>query len=410
MDIVTVYKKLRKQFGRYSGHFIDTEPETIIDVKPNEEIRSKYTSYEPPSVGVQAVQEYSEHFTNTETHESKEQGMLHFEGGWPKDVDTSKLASKERYIKKLENNIEDLNSFIGLRDSVEYYLQQNNAVNIYGSYFNEVVQNFHSEKSAVKTVAVFKDPCSDRRTVSKISWLPSDGSKIAMAYSSLDFQSSSKKISTNAYVWDVNNPNEPDVTLTPSSHLVSLKFNPKEIFTVAGGCYNGVVCIFDTRKGGEEVLISDLKTSHKDPIYDLHWIQSKSATFFITTSTDGAVMTWDTRNLSNPVEGDTLELRIPEEKKGECTLKGLLGGESIDYDVSYSVSFHIAIFCYCQISQLSSWWEQNKVQLSVVPEERIRVLPSIRCTMVPTIIMVQFIQFKETHSCKSTLCLLVIGL
>ncbi|EFC47121.1 hypothetical protein NAEGRDRAFT_60431 [Naegleria gruberi] len=336
MDIVTVYKKLRKQFGRYSGHFVDTEPEMIVDIKPSEEFKQKYINREPRSVGAQAVAEFSEHFTNTETHETKEQGMMHNEGGWPKDVDTSKLSSKERYIKKIENNIEDLNSFISLRDNAEYYIQQNNAINIFGSYFKETVQDFGSERSMVKTVSVFKDPCQDKRTATKISWLPSDGSKLAVAYANLDFQSSTKKIPTNAYVWDVNNANEPDVTLLPSSHLTSIRYNPKENSTVAGGCYNGVVCIFDTRKGGEEVLISDLKTSHRDPIYDIQWLQSKSATFFISTSTDGQVLTWDTRNLSNPVDSETLELRIPDDKNGECKLQGLLGGESIDYDVSYS--------------------------------------------------------------------------
>nr|CAG4717438.1 unnamed protein product [Naegleria fowleri] len=336
MDIVTVYKKPRRQFGRYCGHFVDTEPETIIDIKPSEEYKAKYITREPRAVGVQAVAELSDHFTNTETHESKEQGMNHLEGGWPKDVDTAKLSSKERYIKKIENNIEDLNSFIALRDSAEYYIQQNNSINIFGSYFKEKTLDFGSERSMVKTLSVFKDPCQDKRTVSKISWLPSDGSKLAVAYANLDFQSSSKKIPTNAYIWDVNNANEPDVTLTPSSHLVSIRYNPKDNNIVAGGCYNGVVCIFDTRKGGEEVLISDLKTSHRDPIYDLQWIQSKSATFFITTSTDGQVLTWDTRNLSNPVDSETMELRIPDDKNAECKLQGLLGGESIDYDVSYS--------------------------------------------------------------------------
>ncbi|KAL9653017.1 hypothetical protein ABK040_015532 [Willaertia magna] len=334
MDIVTVYKKTRKQFGRYCGHLDVSEPEVIIDIKPNEDVKKKYIKKEPFSTGVQAVPEFSEHYVNTLTHETKEQGMLHLEGGWPKDVDTSKLSSKERYIKKIETNMEDINSFIALRESVEHYLDQNSALDIYQDYFTDSVQDFHSEKPMAKTISVMKDPCvGSKRAVTRISWLPSDGSKIAVAYSNLDFQSFPVKTPTNAYVWDVNNPNEPEVTLLPNSPLVSIKYNPKESYTVAGGCYNGIVSVFDTRKGSEEVLISDLKYSHRDPVYEIHWLQSKSSTFFLTTSTDGQVLTWDTRSMKAPVEA--FDLKIPDDKN-EYKLQGILGGESLDYDIAYS--------------------------------------------------------------------------
>ena len=45
-----------------------------------------------------------------------------------------------------------------------------------------------------------------------------------------------------AYVWDVNNPNTPDITLASPSPLTSIGFNHKNTDHIAGGCYNGLVC------------------------------------------------------------------------------------------------------------------------------------------------------------------------
>lgn len=34
-------------------------------------------------------------------------------------------------------------------------------------------------------------------------------------------------------------PNKPELTLKPSSPLVSLEYNPKDSYVLLGGCYNG---------------------------------------------------------------------------------------------------------------------------------------------------------------------------
>ena len=49
------------------------------------------------------------------------------------------------------------------------------------------------------------------------------------------------KMPTEAYIWDITNPNQPINVLESSSPITSLKFNLKSVGVIAGGCYNGLV-------------------------------------------------------------------------------------------------------------------------------------------------------------------------
>ena len=53
---------------------------------------------------------------------------------------------------------------------------------------------------------------------------------------------------------------------------------------------------------------SPIEKSHRDPVYDMDWLQSKTGTECFSVSTDGMVYWWDTRRLGEPVE----ELRLKE--------------------------------------------------------------------------------------------------
>ena len=50
-----------------------------------------------------------------------------------------------------------------------------------------------------------------------ISWHPEGGKKVAIAYSILQFQQQPADMSLSSYVWDVSNPNYPDLELGPAS-------------------------------------------------------------------------------------------------------------------------------------------------------------------------------------------------
>ena len=109
-------------------------------------------------------------------------------------------------------------------------------------------------------------------------------------------------------------PTKPLLDLCPPYHLVSCEFNPKESHLLAGGCYNGQVCWWDSRKGGKPEGEISLSVSHIEPVYKTMWIQSKTLSEFFTASTDGTVMWWDIRKFNSPLEKLVLDPKLKEEE------------------------------------------------------------------------------------------------
>lgn len=140
---------------------------------------------------------------------------------------------------------------------------QNNAIDIYEEYFAGFATDHSAEAPNAKTVTVFKDPSSIRRSVSSINWVPDSGAKAVIAYSVLAFQQQPAGMSLSSYVWDLNNPNMPDAELLAPSQLVCAKFNVKDSNLVGAGQYNGQFTYFDTRKGSSPVDSTPTDICHR---------------------------------------------------------------------------------------------------------------------------------------------------
>jgi dynein intermediate chain 2 len=80
---------------------------------------------------------------------------------------------------------------------------------------------------------------------------------------------------------------------------------------------------WDTRKGPYPVDSSTIEKSHRDPVYNVAWVQSKTGSEFFSTSTDGQVLWWDIRKLSDPTESMLLD----PEKNGQ-----VVGGVVLDFE------------------------------------------------------------------------------
>ena len=87
MEITTVYQKERHEFGRPVNTFAPSEVAILDEFLPESEVRSQHIERNPTILDVQAIPELSETYVNTERFEYVNVGMLHLEGGWPKDVD-----------------------------------------------------------------------------------------------------------------------------------------------------------------------------------------------------------------------------------------------------------------------------------------------------------------------------------
>jgi len=84
MEIVYVYQKLRKDFGR-APKFTDLHSDILFEIMPNPEMMGEYVERNPTDVAIQCIPELSEHEANTERFELLSQSVSHLEGGWPKD-------------------------------------------------------------------------------------------------------------------------------------------------------------------------------------------------------------------------------------------------------------------------------------------------------------------------------------
>ncbi|KFQ27563.1 Dynein intermediate chain 2, axonemal, partial [Mesitornis unicolor] len=130
-------------------------------------------------------------------------------------------------------------------------------------------------------------------------------------------------------------PNKPELVLKPSSPIVSLEYNPKDSHVLLGGCYNGQMAYWDTRKGCFPVEVSTVEVSHRDPVYGAVWLQSKTGTECFSASTDGQVLWWDIRKLSEPTEKLALDIT----RKG--LLENALGAVTLEFEPTMPTKFMV---------------------------------------------------------------------
>mmetsp|Transcript_27129 Transcript_27129/g.55272 ORF Transcript_27129/g.55272 Transcript_27129/m.55272 type:complete len:571 (-) Transcript_27129:175-1887(-) len=322
MEIVLVYQKLRKDFGR-APKFNDMPADVLSELMPNPDGLAEYVERNPTDVAIQCIPEYSEHEVNTERFELQSQGIIHLEGGWPKDVDPSEVEQTLRFIKKTEKDEDYIRTIKGLGESLEHMIRQNNAIDIYEEYFIGDAVDHSGEPPSAKTLTVFRDPNPVKRTATCISWYPDGAKKVAVSYAILQFQRQPEGMSRSSYVWDVTNPNYPELELMPASPLCCIEYNPKETHIMIGGCYNGLLQTWDDRKGQAPTESSPIEKSHRDPVYDVAWLQSKTGTECATVSTDGQLFFWDIRKLGEPTEGMPLQVGADG---------ATLGGVTLSYD------------------------------------------------------------------------------
>lgn len=64
-------------------------------------------------------------------------------------------------------------------------------------------ENWHSYSTSFLILSVFRDPNEVKRTATSLSWHPDGGGKLAVAYSSLEFQKFSKNMCPDSYIWDI---------------------------------------------------------------------------------------------------------------------------------------------------------------------------------------------------------------
>lgn len=312
MDCAYMYQKSRDAFGRQCN--FDDVPAQLM-----QELKSTPAPDGTIPLGASTITWDSSKYIShsaiaTQPIKRSNKGMVHREGGWPAEIDMDDEAAVNRFRKRREKGakpkgsqaaVEPLGVTVKrLGPIVQLGVKQNNTINIYEKYFEDAYEDHSSEPPSAKGMAVLRDPSDIQRTATCIDWYQDGATRIAVSYAIGKFQDSrlmQKTLPVKSYIWDVQKPNTPESSVHPSSPLLSLRFNPKNPETLIGGCYNGLVSFFDRRKKRDTpCATSIIEKSHHDPVYDARWTQSKTGTLCCSSSTDGHLLWWDTRRLSEP--------------------------------------------------------------------------------------------------------------
>ena len=106
MDSIRVdYIRKRREFGRPVDHLTVTEPRVLAVLPPLLASKTQdFLQKTSQNLEVSCIPKQSEHEVNTERVISKNMGVLHMEGGWPKDIDPTEKDQTQRYRKKVEKD------------------------------------------------------------------------------------------------------------------------------------------------------------------------------------------------------------------------------------------------------------------------------------------------------------------
>ncbi|CAH1987608.1 unnamed protein product [Acanthoscelides obtectus] len=328
MDITFAYQKKRSEFGRQCL-FSDRGPDLIDNLPSNRKLAKDWILKDPIDRHQQCAPIQAEHYLNTMRAEYVNAAMNHVEGGWPKDVNLADEEQPKRYRRKIEKD-EGFNHTM-------MQLFKNNAINIYQQYFSDVEETPMVEKSSARTVNVYQDQSVPTRPITHISWSPDNQTKLAISHCNMVYQAQIPKESPFSYIWEVENPNRPLLTLKPQHSCVCVEYNQKDPHLLASGHINGLVAVWDTRKGHEPVELSVTETSFRDPVHDVLWIHSKTGNEFFSSSTDGQVKWWDLRKLAEPTETLILDHTRDEEQQ----LANALGASVLEYESTIPTRFMV---------------------------------------------------------------------
>lgn len=106
-------------------------------------------------------------------------------------------------------------------------------------------------------------------------------------------------------------------------------------FVKVSGMYNGQVAAWDTRHGKYPVMISEREICHRDPVNSVLWNNSKSGTEFFSGGSDGQVLWWDTRKLSEPLD----RLLMDPVKRDDQDLSRSYGVSVLEYETTIPTRF-----------------------------------------------------------------------
>lgn len=318
-----IYMKKRKDFGRHCN-FVSEDARILAQVDRNPHSGDMYVEQRIHNAVFHNIPTMSEHSVNTARVKTNNRAMTHMEGGWPKEIDSSEAQDTMKYRKRLEKDPQYVAAVRQLTKQTVTCLEQSTTIDLFEIYFQGEEPDHLPENLTMKTVALFKDPSEEKRSVTKIGWHPEGPTKLVGSYSNLRFQRTSDDIPLASFIWDIAERNSPLMELRVSSPLLCCQYNYKNPDFLVGGSYNGLINYYDLRKGPAPVAKSSVEVGHWDPVYDVVWLQSKTGTECASVSSDGRLLFWDVRKMTEVHDECTLTDGSKENPK-------TLGGVALEW-------------------------------------------------------------------------------
>ncbi|KAI4497873.1 hypothetical protein M0802_006989 [Mischocyttarus mexicanus] len=332
MDIKYVYVKTRSEFGKQCIFDI-CGPNLDEEIKPNPQEMRNYIVKSPCHVGTQYTKQIALHEIQTAAVNTKNSGIYHYEGGWPKEIHPGDHETTARFRRRVEKGDEWAPKLRYLLANMEHCILLNNTISIYDHYFDDMIPTPLTRERGISLLNVYPDQETPARPVNDIDWSP-DNTKMVVCYCLVNFLEEID-FSTDTYIWDLESSNRPYMVLKASYPTLVCQFNPRDPFVLAGGLITGQVCYWDIRTGIEPVQISYPLNSHRYLTTAVKWIHTKTNTEFFSTSWDGQAIWWDTRNLRHPTDRLIFDFDYPNEPLMERSI----GISSANFEPSMSTKF-----------------------------------------------------------------------
>lgn len=201
METQYLYHKQRREFGQQ--YSFSDKSELLFSEAADRSILKNFIPRDPITRATQYGIEMGANEINTERATYESHGILHTEGGWPKDISIQDPEQTTRYRRKIEKDELFINQVMSLTKPMEHCIFQNNAINIYEKFFEDLDPAPLLEPCSSRTLSVYRDPCCRKRPVTHLSWSPDGGSKLAISYCDTVFQGDQTDLSNDSFIWEV---------------------------------------------------------------------------------------------------------------------------------------------------------------------------------------------------------------